>query len=76
MSAAETNWPALTVAPDNVRLPAPGRVVIFTALKVFGGALPVSRKPKSAVPNVYVASSNIAMALSVPAGATLSGTDA
>ena len=50
--AAETNCPLLTAAPDNVRLPAPGRVVILTLASVLAGESLESEKPKSATVKV------------------------
>ena len=40
--------PALTSTPLSVRLPAPGSVVIFTALSALAGLSAASLKPKSA----------------------------
>ena len=46
MSLAATNWPAATVVPLRVSVPAAGSVVIFTACRLLPS---VSLKPKSAV---------------------------
>ena len=42
MLAAVTNWPAVTAAPDSVRLPAPGMVVIRTLAKAFAPDTPAA----------------------------------
>jgi hypothetical protein len=53
MLAAETNCPALTATPDRVRLPAAGRVVIFTLSRVLAPPAAItsfgSVRPKSAL---------------------------
>ena len=64
-------WPAVTATPDNVKLPAPGTVVIVTALSALAGLSFGSVKPKSAAANVYGVSSPVVTVLSVPAGASL-----
>ena len=46
--AADTNWPAVTATPDNLRLPAAGSVVIFTLASAFAGESDGSVNPKSA----------------------------
>ncbi|CAH0356291.1 hypothetical protein AQB9606_04664 [Aquabacterium sp. CECT 9606] len=52
MLAAEITWPAVTATPFKVRLPAPGKVVIFTPSKVLAGESLTSVKPKSAAVKV------------------------
>ena len=64
-------WPAVTATPDNVKLPAPGIVVIVTAVSALAGLSLGSVKPKSAAANVYCVSSSVVTVLSVPAGASL-----
>ena len=65
------NSPALTSTPLSVRLPAPGSVVIFTALSALAGLSAASLKPKSAPAKVYAVSSSVVTVLLVPAGASL-----
>ena len=64
-------WPAVTATPDSVRLPAPGSVVIVTALSALAGLSFGSVKPKSAAVKVYCVSSSVVTVLLVPAGASL-----
>ena len=71
MSAALMKSPALTSTPLSVRLPAPGRVVIFTAASALAGLSAASLKPKSAAANVYALSSSVVTVLLAPAGASL-----
>ena len=54
-------------------MPSTGRVVIITALRVFGAVAvsAASEKPKSAATNVCAASSLTVMAASAPSGASL-----
>ena len=67
MSAALMLCPAETATPDSVRLPAPGRVVIFTASRPLAGVSLVSLKAKSAAVKVYGVSSAVVTVLSAPA---------
>ena len=48
MLAAATNCPAATAAPERLRLPASGKVLIFTAASALDGTSLGSVKPKSA----------------------------
>ena len=61
----------MTATPLSVRLPAPGRVVIFTASSALAGLSLASLKPKSAVANVYAVSSSVVTVLLAPDGASL-----
>ena len=68
--AAETTCPTVTFTPFNCNVPTAGRVVTFTLLNVFAGLSFVSLNQKFAVVNVYVTSSSVVTAVSVPAGAS------
>ena len=70
MSTAVTKSPALTRTPLLVRPPAPGSVVILTALSALAGLSAASLKPKSALAKVYAVSSDAATVWSIPAGAS------
>ena len=52
MSATVMVWPALTAAPLLVRAPAPGRVLMRTALSALAGLSVASVKPKFAATKV------------------------
>ena len=69
--AAVTSEPALKAAPDRVRVPAAGRLLILTAARAFAAASSGSVKPKSAAVSVRGVSSLIVMVALVPAGASL-----
>ena len=71
MSAAETNWPALTAAPSSVSAPAVGSVVILTLCSAW---LSASVNPKSASANTFGVSSDSITAPSAPTGASLTPT--
>ena len=71
MLATETLWPAVTATPDSARVPAPGMVLILTAVSALAGLSLGSVKPKSALANVYAVSSSVVTVLLVPAGASL-----
>ena len=75
MSAALMHWPAVTATPDRVRLPAPGKVVMVTALSALAGLSLGSVKPKSAVTKVYAVFSLVVTVLLVPAGASFTARD-
>ena len=55
----------------SVRLPAAGKVLIFTARSVLAGESLLSVNPKSAAPRIYGASSRVVIVLEVPEGASL-----
>jgi hypothetical protein len=61
----------VTAAPESVRLPAAGRVEIFTAARRLAAASFGSVKPKSAAENVYEKSSSTVTVVFAPAGASL-----
>jgi hypothetical protein len=70
MSAMLTDWPAVMPPPESVRLPAPGSVVIVTAMNAFAGVSDASLNPKSAAVNVCAMSSSVVTVRSVPVGAS------
>src|SRR5437868_2656521 len=63
MSTALTVSPALSSTPLLVSAPAPGMVEILTASRLLAGVSLGSVKPKSAVANVYAASSSAGIAV-------------
>ena len=70
-SATAITSPAVTVAPSSRSVPAPGREVMTTALRVLAGLSSASAKPKSTAVKARVPSSATVMVASVPVGASL-----
>ena len=71
MSATVISVPAAKPAPESVRLPAPGSVVMMTDASAFAGVSFGSVQPKPAAVKVYCVSSIPVTVLFVPAGASL-----
>src|SRR5436305_998209 len=71
MSTALTNWLAVTAAPLSVREPWTGRVLTFTASRLFAGVSLGSVKPKAAALKTYGVSSLVVTVLFAPIGASL-----
>ena len=73
ISAAEMNWPLVTLTPFRVNFPAVGRLLMRTACNWLAGESYGSVKPKSAFVKTYAEPSTVVTVLSVPAGASLTG---